>query len=410
MSQLIHQLDPTGSGGWSDAPDGATHLIWLYGVAYRIANTALALEGIFNGGGTGILYYSPQQCADQSQPLTNCVSGGTWNMWQYSVENACSAMAALNCFGQLHAPGSVITDEISDFTTCQTKAKELADRIAKRLLASHVNTNFVYDDNYGGTITVTGKSVNQGGVYEPSGAGHPYLDETIHTSHGYYDYTADGGGTLKSFEKGSVNIGTQFATDCTTWLINVMGDRIDAAEGSGTCHALYQNVRQHCGYYNAEGRFRGFGYTFNNASQSYSAGSATYNADNTGDNVFSAEWTVGALFACQQILDYLSASLTSDQKVNLKADITAMEDEMKNHQNCDMTKKGCSLTYANRANYHIPFGWIAQANPAMASTGWWIYWLKKMNPWRLDHDMGFNNFIEGGAIALPTEYIRGVQK
>ena len=298
-------------------------------LAKRITTTMLALEAYPN---SGILYYSPQQ---------NNIE--LWNVYQYSVENAASSISALVNFSDSRFPTDIVPATLHD------SARAYAGRIAQRILDTHIVKDYKYDT---GTI-IEGYSINQGGTYVPS---------TGRVT----------GGSQASYSPGLTN-GNQYATDCTSWVINVMGDKIDERYGAGTCMQLYRTLKKYNGYYEND-ICMGFGYSFNE-----------------NDNVHSSEWSIGAMFAAKQMAMFLYPKDKAIQD-ELAIDISNCEKKLLEQTRTDLPVSGAGLNYCNKENYEIPFGWLGQRNSSMASTGWFTFWLAGKNPWRLDGKLNFCEF------------------
>lgn len=311
-----------------------TALVLPY-LANRLSNTMMMLES--NKGKSGMLFYSPQR---------NNID--LWNVYAYSVENMASSIAALVKFSSTKWPPTVVA------SAAQGNALALAGRIGQRILTSHILKDFEYDDNNGKKIKITGFSVNQGGTMVPS-----VVAERVQ------------GGVQASSPVG-YTAGTLFAVDCFTWTISVMGDKIDAV-APGRCFELWTNCKKFGGYYE-NNVCMGLGYSFNSDA-----------------NVHSSEWSIGGLFACQLMLTKLYSKDTSKAAV-LRNDIILFEKMLQTQIVSDMNVSGKALLYCNTADYKIPFGWLGQKNPSMASTGWYVFWQQKRNPWRLDGQMDFVTF------------------
>jgi hypothetical protein len=303
-------------------------------LANRLANTC----GLLEAEALGIPYYSPQR-----NEIDN------WNVWQYSVENMASTISALVNFSNTTFEGGLVT------SLKQTNALQYAGRIAQRIITTHIKTDYTYESTTG-PVTIEGKSVNQGGFYRPDTA--------------YGESITSGLGSATQL---GLTDGKEYATDCTTWVINVMGDKIDAQLGIGTCYELFQNIKKYTGYYE-DGVFKGFGYSFNQT-----------------DNVHSSEWSIGGLFAMRQMQLFLysgDAAIVAD----LQIDIDNFETKLAEQTKTKMNVNGSGLNYCNESNYKIPFGWLCQENPSLASTGWSVFWKRQWNPWRLDGNMMFCDF------------------
>jgi hypothetical protein len=166
-----------------------------------------------------------------------------------------------------------------------------------------------------------------------------------------------------------------FAVDCQTWVASVLGARIiDATYGENTTYNLWQTVKRLGGYYgpsnSSSSIIHGVGYTSND-----------YNGQ-----VFSGEWTLGAV---NWLLIMASESDYSDeQQALLLADAQSMraavEDELVvNVPVRNTTLNTTGVLYADR-RYFIPFGWWANPLQSLASTGWAVALDSNFNPLMLD--------------------------
>ena len=143
------------------------------------------------------------------------------------------------------------------------------------------------------------------------------------------------------------------AVDVFTWTMSVIPGEIDAKNGSGTCFDLWQTCRQIGGTFDANKNLIGVGYT-----------------DNTTAQVLSGEWTYGAIGCCRKLSSFYSGDLV--KKESLDADIDSMRTGVMNHLSANVTSGVCAVYYADR-RFQIPFGWVANRNFSLASTGWAMY-------------------------------------
>ena len=299
--------------------------ITLNGLCNRIVTTMLALEADKEGTG-GVLAYSPHRV-----DVNGTVVDVDWNPFQFSIENMASATAALMAFSTC----TYITN-----TVLKNSAAQFAERIVQRVLDKHIHApnTIRYNSNIKdkSPILMTGWSIDQGGSFE----------------------------TTSPWKPNEIN-DPQFAVDCYTWGISIWGERIDKTYGTGCCYELWSTLIKYGGYMNIEKVVCGLGYSFNDI-----------------DNVFSAEWTVGGLFAIKTMLVMYANDIIKTGI--LKQYLADFEKELKTGITKSTTIDGSGLLYCNKKAYQIPFGWIGCAQPALASTGWWLYWLSGQSPWRLD--------------------------
>jgi len=141
-----------------------------------------------------------------------------------------------------------------------------------------------------------------------------------------------------------------FAVDCQTWVTAVLGPaQIDEWFGAGTALRIWNNTKRIGGYnFDAStGMAEGVGYT-----------------NNTKDNVFSGEWTFGAINMVKVLANHYTQS--RDQLLQEAAFMRqAIEKKLLDHS----APFGESVKYAG-ARYFIPFGWWANPIPSAASTAW----------------------------------------
>lgn len=153
-----------------------------------------------------------------------------------------------------------------------------------------------------------------------------------------------------------------FATDVQTWGIGKLGpELIDKWFGQGAAYEMWQTTKELSGVYDSNGFLRGVGYT-------------------TEDDRLSVEWTVGAIYATEELADYYrnSHSAWSEQAA---AEAKAMRAGIEQYRiPIDKTKAG--YAYSSRRGW-IPFGWFSHDKRvvSLVSTCWVIL-----------HDLGFNPF------------------
>jgi hypothetical protein len=163
----------------------------------------------------------------------------------------------------------------------------------------------------------------------------------------------------------------QLAVDCQTWVMGAIGmDTVDGWFGKGTALKVWANTKARGGYkYDAAtGMASGVGFS-----------------DNQVDQVFSGEWTLGAVAMLRVFAAETRAAgdAAGADKIAAEADFmrAAVASEL---ATADATGNP-AVKYAN-TRYFIPFGWWANPIPALASTGWAVM-----------ADQGFNPLTLGGA-------------
>jgi len=187
------------------------------------------------------------------------------------------------------------------------------------------------------------------------------------------------------FEPALINQTGGFAVDCQTWGMTVLGQKkVDAMFGEETAYKIWQATKKFAGYYNDKNQLGGVGYTIVNGSQS--------------SMIWSAEWTWGAIGACEKLAyEYglagrtdLAASLTADAQ-SMVSLVTQPMIRCENGAWCGggLVQEDGSYLYAN-SRFFIPWGWYANPIGATCSTAWAIM-----------HDHNFNPFVLGGGPVSP---------
>jgi len=162
-----------------------------------------------------------------------------------------------------------------------------------------------------------------------------------------------------------------FAVDCQTWSVAAMGpDKLDKIGGDGTVYGMWQAVKQRSAYLQPDGSLGGVGYTGNG----------------TRHDIWSAEWTYGAITMLREAAEYYN-SAHPDWSANLQADAQAMMLAMeRNYQNGGMETDDGAMLYANK-RFFIPWGWYANQVASTCSTAW-----------RIMNRYNFNPFVLGGGL------------
>jgi len=176
-----------------------------------------------------------------------------------------------------------------------------------------------------------------------------------------------------------------FAVDCQTWGLSVLGQgKVDGWYGLGTSYKLWLATKQFAGYRDAQGRLGGVGYTI-------------VRGDKT-NLIWSAEWTWGAIGACEK----LAAEYRKIGQVawadELDADARSMLQLVSqpivrcaNSGWCGggLVQEDGSYLYAND-RFFIPWGWYANPIGSTCSTAWAVM-----------HAHDYNPFILGGGDTSP---------
>jgi hypothetical protein len=175
-----------------------------------------------------------------------------------------------------------------------------------------------------------------------------------------------------------------FAVDCQTWGLLVFGQkRFDAAYSARgiTAYTVWQSAKLLAGYY-INGELAGVGYT-------------TTVTNGSRPDIWSGEWTWGAIFMCRKVAaEYVRAG-RPDWAATLRADADSMERYLKMLVvPCEDDPVWCeggglllpdgSYLYANK-RFFIPWGWYANPIGATSSTAWAVC-----------DDWNYNPFMLGG--------------
>ncbi len=178
------------------------------------------------------------------------------------------------------------------------------------------------------------------------------------------------------------------AVDVNTWGIAILSpDTIDTWFGSGSALTAWKHVKSWGGYClsgKCKTTVEGVGFS-----------------DKDGHQVFSGEWTFGAINAVRELVNYYSSTtfLTQKELQTLKADERNMTKQVLNLRTDNYSSetvaggidkkyqvklagKHLAYLYANK-RYHIPFGWYANPIPSTASSSWAVMMYYNFNPFRL---------------------------
>jgi len=196
-----------------------------------------------------------------------------------------------------------------------------------------------------------------------------YLKSAYNPSLGFFVQ----GGTFDSNGNWNWNTGSSdFAVDCQTWTLSVLGpNTVDNWFGAGTTANLWVTAKKLGGYNYLifDGSVQGMGFSYN-----------------SNDQVFSGEWTFGAINMLKVLASITGNSSYSDEASNMRDNIAQQLT-----QTITINNVACpGVNYANK-RYYIPFGWWANPLLSTASTGWAVM-----------VDSNFNPFYLGGA--YQTDY------
>jgi len=149
--------------------------------------------------------------------------------------------------------------------------------------------------------------------------------------------------------------------NCQTWTISVLGpNTIDSWFGAGTTANLWITTKQLGGYNYLifDGSVQGVGYSYN-----------------TIDQIFSGEWTLGAINMLRILASITGESSYTAEGSSMRDNINAQLTQQETINNVICT----GVNYAN-TRYYIPFGWWANPLLSTASTGWAVFVDSNFNP------------------------------
>jgi hypothetical protein len=179
-----------------------------------------------------------------------------------------------------------------------------------------------------------------------------------------------------------------FAVDCQTWGLTVMGQAfVDTTYGPSTAYNIWQKTKHMAGYYAPDGSLGGVGYT-------------TDIAKNT-TQIWSAEWTFGAINMCRKLAYEYTLAGETDLAQDLMEDAESMisnlwqqsvRDENSRWIGGGLQQPDGSFLYAN-ARFFIPWGWYSNPIGATCSTAWGIMSQRNFNPFKIGG--GFVSAITG---------------
>eukprot|EP01102_Stenamoeba_stenopodia_P001535 TRINITY_DN1133_c0_g1_i1.p1 TRINITY_DN1133_c0_g1~~TRINITY_DN1133_c0_g1_i1.p1 ORF type:complete len:173 (+),score=34.44 TRINITY_DN1133_c0_g1_i1:116-634(+) len=149
--------------------------------------------------------------------------------------------------------------------------------------------------------------------------------------------------------------------------MTVLGQQfVDQNYGAGTAYNVWQKTKQLAGYYLPNGSLGGVGYTNDTA----------VNAT----QIWSAEWTFGAINMCNKLAYEYSLIGETDYSESLLADALSMEQALWQQAERDQDDRWIgggllqadgSFVYAN-ARFFIPWGWYANPIGSLCSTSWGV--------------------------------------
>jgi len=161
------------------------------------------------------------------------------------------------------------------------------------------------------------------------------------------------------------NTGDQdFAVDCQTWTIAVLGpSKIDSWFGAGTAANIWTTTKKLGGYNYLifDGSVQGLGFSYN-----------------TNAQVISGEWTFGGINMLRVMTQATGNSSYASEGNGLRDNISILITQT-------VTINGVQCVGINYANkrYYIPFGWWSNPLVSTASTGWGVMVDSNFNPFFL---------------------------
>jgi len=159
------------------------------------------------------------------------------------------------------------------------------------------------------------------------------------------------------------------AVDCQTWGMTVMGQpRIDKNFGHGTAYNIWQAAKKYAGYYKGP-TLCGVGYT----DLANSNGSVPVN------DIWSAEWTFGAINMAQTLSQQYAAAGEAQWAAEFLADAQSMYNEVTMLWPQGLRFPDGSYVYANK-RFFIPWGWFSNPVSALCSTGWSVMMDRNFDP------------------------------
>jgi len=173
-----------------------------------------------------------------------------------------------------------------------------------------------------------------------------------------------------------------FAVDCQTWGSLVLTPQVvDQIGGEdGTALRLWNATKTRAGYFNPDGSLGGVGFAAATNSTNATA------AEDTDKEVWSTEWTYGAIFAVRAMAEHYNAT-HPEWVLPLLRDIESMERSLVRYvEEGGMQLPEGGFLYANQ-RYFIPWGWFANPVGSLCGTSWHVF-----------NRFHFNPFVPGGGL------------
>ena len=172
----------------------------------------------------------------------------------------------------------------------------------------------------------------------------------------------------------AINTVGGLAIDCQTWGMTVLGrEHMDSKFGFGTSYNIWETAKKYAGYYKGD-ILCGVGYT------------DLTNVDKAKpqNDIWSAEWTFGAINMAQTISGQYAAAGDSAKAQSMLQDAQSMYNEVTKPWPSGLQFPDGSYVYANK-RFFIPWGWFSNPVSALCSTAWSVF-----------QDLNFDPFHYGG--------------
>jgi len=154
-----------------------------------------------------------------------------------------------------------------------------------------------------------------------------------------------------------------FAVDCQTWTMSVIGPKtIDSWFGAGTAANIWATAKKIGGY--------------NYVSWTQAVDGMGFSVNT--DQVYSGEWSLGAINMLRVLAQSTSNSSYTDEAKNMRDSISYSLTQTITVNGQDLV----GVVYSNK-RYWIPFGWWANSLLSTASTGWATLIDSNYNPFYL---------------------------
>jgi len=189
-----------------------------------------------------------------------------------------------------------------------------------------------------------------------------YVKTAYDPSLGYFRQGGSFSNSTGGFKWNTGDIG--FAVDCQTWTLGVLGPQlVDSWFGAGTSANIWLTAKKLGGY--------------NYTPWSQSVDGVGFSINNN-DEVFSGEWTFGAINMLRVLAQATGNSSYTSEATDMRGSISQQLTQTITVNNVPYT----AVVYASK-RYWIPFGWWANPVLSTASTGWAVLVDSNYNPFYL---------------------------